>query len=156
MSNATPLFHDEITVGTTFTTGDYTVTEDEIISFASHFDPQPFHTDSAAARHTVFAGLAASGWHTAAMTMKLLVKHGIALAGGIVGAGCELAWPAPTRPGDVLHVESEIVEVLPAPPGRNRGAIRMRSETKNQHGVVLQIMVAKLVVQRRPHFQEPA
>lgn len=149
MSATIPLYHDDIVAGTTFATGEYVVTQDEIVSFASFYDPQPFHTDPVAAQDTVFAGLAASGWHTAAITMKLLVRYGVALAGGIVGAGCDVTWPAPTRPGDVLHVESEIVEVMPAAPGRKRGSIRMRSETKNQHGVVVQVMVAKLVVQRR-------
>ncbi|MFL6709403.1 MAG: MaoC family dehydratase [Massilia sp.] len=131
-----------------FSTGAYVLTENEIIGFASQYDPQPFHTDPDAARDTLFGGLAASGWQTAAVTMKLLVQYGVQLAGGIVGAGCELSWPAPTRPGDSLHVEGEVIEVLPAPAGRRRGTIRLRSETKNQDGAVVQIMVAKLVVQR--------
>lgn len=149
MLNTTPLYHEDISVGTKFTTGNYLLSEEEIVSFAKHYDPQPFHIDREAATDSLFAGLAASGWQTAAVTMKLLVTHGIALAGGIVGAGCDLSWPAPTRPGDTLHVDSEIVEVTLAASGRKRGVIRMRSETKNQHGVVVQIMVAKLVVQRR-------
>lgn len=154
MSKTTPLYHEELVVGTRFSTGEYAVTAEEIIRFAAFYDPQPFHIDAEAAAGTVFGGLAASGWHTAALTMKLLVEHGVALAGGIVGAGCELSWPAPTRPGDVLHVDSEIVEVVPAAPGRKRGAIRMRSETVNQDGVTVQIMVARLVVQRRDTQQE--
>ena len=81
--------------------------------------------------------------------MKLMVEHGLHLAGGMIGAGCELNWPAPTRPGDTLHVEGEVIEVAPAAPGRKRGMITMRSETRNQDGTVVQAMVAKLVVQRR-------
>jgi acyl dehydratase len=153
MLGQTPLYHEEITVGTTFSTGNYLLSQSDIIGFASQYDPQPFHTDLDAARDTVFGGLAASGWHTAAVTMKLLVEHGIALSGGIVGAGAEITWPAPTRPGDELHVNGEVVEVLPAPAGRKRGTIRLRSETVNQDGVVVQVMIAKLVVQRRDSTQ---
>jgi acyl dehydratase len=145
-----PLYHDNIEVGMTFTTGQYALTQEEIIGFASRYDPQPFHTDAEAARHTLFGGLAGSGWHTAALTMKLMVERGLELAGGIIGAGCELTWPVPTRPGDTLHVEGELIEVTPLAAGRKRGIITMRSETKNQDGVVVQTLVAKLVVQRRP------
>lgn len=126
------------------------MTQEEIIGFASRYDPQPFHTDAEAARHTLFGGLAGSGWHTAAITMKLMVERGLELAGGIIGAGCELTWPVPTRPGDTLHVEGEVIEVTPLAAGRKRGIITMRSATKNQDGVVVQTLVAKLVVQRRP------
>lgn len=153
MPSQEPLYHEDITVGMAFTTGTYLLGESEIVGFASQYDPQPFHTDAEAARDTVFGGLAASGWHTAAVTMKLLVQYGIALSGGIVGAGCEVSWPAPTRPGDTLHVNGEVVEVLPAPAGRKRGTIRLRSETVNQDGVVVQVMIAKLVVQRRDSTQ---
>jgi acyl dehydratase len=144
------LYHDDIEVGTTFTTGQYTLTQEEIIQFASRYDPQPFHTDPEAARHSLFGSLAGSGWHTAAITMKLMVECGLDLAGGMIGAGCELTWPAPTRPGDTLQVEGEVIEVTPLAPGRKRGIITMRSETRNQDGVVVQTLVAKLVVQRRP------
>lgn len=156
MPTTTPLYHEELVAGTRFTTGEYAVSAEEIVKFASFYDPQPFHVDAEAATGTLFGGLAASGWHAAALTMKLMVEHGVALAGGIVGAGCEISWPAPTRPGDVLHVDGEIVEVMPVAPGRKRGAIRMRSETVNQDGVVVQIMVAKLVVQRRDAMQASA
>jgi acyl dehydratase len=150
MSMNSPLFHDDIDVGTRFTTGQYKLTEDEIIDFARRYDPQPFHTDPEAAKATLFGGLAGSGWHTAAITMKLLVERGLELSGGIIGAGCELTWPVPTRPGDTLHVEGEVIEVTPPAAGRKRGFITMRCETRNLDGVVVQIMVAQLVVQRRP------
>jgi acyl dehydratase len=148
MPDSSTLYHEQLAPGMRFTTGTYVLGADEIMKFASQYDPQPFHTDPEAARATLFGGLAASGWQTAAVTMKLLVQYGLDLAGGIVGAGCELSWPAPTRPGDSLHVEGEVIEVLPAAAGRKRGTIRLRSETKNQDGVLVQLMVARLVVQR--------
>ncbi len=105
---------DDLSVGQRFTSGTLTVTADEIKGYAAKYDPQPFHLDDAAAQATLFGGLAASGWHTAAMTMRLLVDGGAPLAGGIIGAGGEIAWPRPTRPGDMLHVESEVVEITPS------------------------------------------
>ena len=104
--------------------------------------------DKQAAAHTLFSGLAASGWHTAALTMRLNVES-VPLAGGIVGAGGELTWLAPTRPGDVLHVESEIVEITPSRSRSDRGTIVLLSRTINQSGEVVQILKAKLVVPRR-------
>lgn len=145
-----PLYHEDIEVGTTFTTGQYLLTQEEIMGFAARYDPQPFHTDPQAARQTLFGGLAGSGWHTAAITMKLMVERGLELAGGMIGAGCELSWPVPTRPGDTLHVEGVVIEVAPLVPGRKRGLITIRSKTMNQDGVVVQNLVAKLVVPRRP------
>ena len=97
---------DDLHVGQRFTSASHTIDEAQIKAFASQFDPQPFHTDEEAAKGTFFKGLAASGWHTAAITMRLNVEGGLPLAGGIIGAGGEITWPAPTRPGDTLHVES--------------------------------------------------
>ena len=107
------LYFDDITVGLRFTTGSHRVDEAQIIDFARRFDPQPFHTDPEAAAGSVFAGLAASGWHTAAITMRLLVEDGAPLAGGIVGAGTEITWPRPTRPGDVLRVDVAVPSSFP-------------------------------------------
>ena len=101
-------------MGQKFTSGTYRMDEARIKSFAAEFDPQPFHLDDAAARHSVFRGLAASGWHTAAATMRLLVTSGLPFAGGLVGLGGEIAWARPTRPGDTLRVESEILEIVPS------------------------------------------
>ena len=109
------LYLEDIKPGDQYTTNEHSITEDEITTFAKNFDPQPFHTDPEAAKNTFFQGLAASGWHTAALTMRLLVESGLPIAGGIIGAGGELAWPRPTRPGDVLHVESTVLEVTPLP-----------------------------------------
>lgn len=148
MENRPVLYHDDIEVGLRFQTASYQLSQAEIQQFAAHYDPQPFHLDPELAKNTLFGGLAASGWQTAAITMKLMVEGGLQLAGGMVGAGCEINWPAPTRPGDTLQVEGEVVEVTPAP-GRKRGMVTVRCETRNQDGVVLQTLVAKMVVQKK-------
>ncbi len=144
------LYLEDLPVGKTFTSSSLEVETAEIIAFAGQYDPQPFHLDDAAARQTVFGGLAASGWHTAAMTMRLLVGDGAMVAGGIVGVGAEVAWPRPTRPGDVLTVFSEVTENTPSKSKPDRGMITLRSETRNQRGEVVQILIAKLVTPRRP------
>jgi acyl dehydratase len=144
-----PLFFDDLAVGDTFTTDTHTMTVDDIRRFAAEFDPQPFHLDHDAARQTMFGGLAASGWHTAAVTMRLLVTSGPKLANGIVGAGGGIEWKTPTRPGDVVHVDSEVVELIPSRSRPDRGLVVMRSKTINQRGEVLQILDAKLMVVRR-------
>jgi acyl dehydratase len=140
---------DDLHVGQRFTSGSHRLDEEQIKAFAIQFDPQPFHTDKQAAKQTFFKGLAASGWHTAAITMRLNVESGPPLAGGFVGAGGELSWPAPTRPGDVLHVESEVVEVTPSRSRPDRGTIVLLSRTMNQRGDVVQITKARLVVPRK-------
>lgn len=144
-----PLFLDDLQVGNTFVSGTHELTANDIKRFATVFDPQPFHLDDAAATHTIFAGLAASGWHTASVTMRLLVTGGPQLAGGIVGAGGEIEWKTPTRPGDVLHVESEVVELVPSKSKPDRGLVVLRSRTINQRGDVVQTLTAKLMVPRR-------
>lgn len=143
------LYLEDLSVGQRFVTGTLTVTEAEIKEFAGRYDPQPFHLDDDAARPTLFGGLAASGWHTAAMTMRLLVEGGAPLAWGIIGGGGEIAWPRPTRAGDVLQVEGEVVEITPSRSKPDRGMVLMRSETKNQSGEAVQISTMKLVVPRR-------
>ena len=122
----------------------------QIKAFAAQFDPQPFHLDEQAAATSLFAGLAASGWHTAAVTMRLLVQGGAPIAQGIIGAGAEIAWPRPTRPGDVLQVESEVLEIRPSRSRPDRGMVTLRSETRNQRGEVVQVLTARLVVPCRP------
>jgi len=143
------LYLDDLHVGQRFTSKPHTLDEAQIKEFAVQFDPQPFHTDEQAAERTFFNGLVASGWHTAAITMRLNVESGPPLAGGIVGAGGELSWPAPTRPGDVLHVESEVVEITPSRSRPDRGTIVLLSRTINQPGDVVQILKVRLVVPRR-------
>jgi acyl dehydratase len=144
------LYLEDFLVGQRFTTGTKRVEEAEIKAFAGEYDPQPFHLDDAAAKRTLFGGLAASGWHTAAMTMRLLVDGGPPFAGGIIGSGGELSWPRPTRPGDVLHVETEILEVTPSRSRPERGMVTVRNETRNQDGHIVQSFVVKIVVPRRP------
>ena len=144
------LYLDDLHVGQRFTSGTHRLDEAQIKAFAVQFDPQPFHTDKQAAERTFFKGLAASGWHTAAITMRLNVESGPPLADGFVGAGGELSWPAPTRPGDVLHVESEVVEVTSSRSRPDRGMLRVRSETRNQRGEVVQVLIAKLVAPKAP------
>jgi acyl dehydratase len=140
---------DDLQAGDRFVSGEHVLDEARILSFAQQFDPQPFHLDHEAAKATLFGGLAASGWHTAALTMRLLVGGGLPLAGGIIGAGGEISWPKPTRPGDVLHVETEVVSVTPSRSRPDRGMVVVRSETRNQQGDVLQQSVYKLVVPRK-------
>lgn len=144
-----PLYLDDIRVGDRFTSGEHPLDEAQIKAFATQFDPQPFHLDHDAAQATIFGGLAASGWHTASVTMKLMVTSGMRIAGGIVGAGSELQWPRPTRPGDVLHVEIEVLEVRPSASRPDRGMATVRSETKNQRGEVVQVLTSKMVIPRR-------
>jgi acyl dehydratase len=127
-----------------------TVESERIRSFAAEFDPQPFHLDDAAARKSIFRGLAASGWHTAAMTMRLLVESDLKPAGGIVGAGFdEFRWPAPVRAGDVLRVESEILEVRASKSRPDVGLVKVRTTTFNQDDVAVQVNVGNLLVPRR-------
>jgi len=143
------LYLDDLSVGQRFESGSHTLTSAEIKAFAAQFDPQPFHLDESAAADTLFKGLAASGWHTAAITMRLNVESGLPLAGGIIGAGGELSWPAPARPGDTLHVESEVVELRPSQSKPDRGVATVLSRTLNQRGEAVQILTARLIVFRR-------
>ena len=143
------LFLDDFEVGQRFVSGSHLIDEAQIKAFAKQFDPQPFHLDDDAAKQTIFGGLAASGWHTAALTMRLMVDGGAPIEGGLVGAGGEIGWPKPTRPGDVLHVESEVVAVTPSRSKPHQGMVTLRSETRNQHGDIVQVLTAKLVVPRR-------
>ena len=141
---------EDFTVGQTFGSGRLRVDKEQIKAFATEFDPQPFHLDEDAARNTIFRGLAASGWHTAALTMRLLVDSEIEPAGGIVGAGFdEFRWPRPVRPGDELHIESEVLEVRPSKSRSNQGLIKVRTTTLNQKDEAVQIQIANLIVPRR-------
>ena len=143
------LYLDDLHVGQRFVSGTHAIDADQIKAFAREFDPQPFHLDEDVAKDAFFGGLAASGWHVAAVTMKLLVTGGAPIAGGIVGAGGEIAWPKPTRPGYVLQVTSEVMEITPSRSRPNRGIATLKSETRNQKGDVVYVLTAKLVVPRR-------
>jgi acyl dehydratase len=147
-----PLHLEDLQPGQIYRSGGdpASVTPDGIKGFARQFDPQPFHLDEATAAGTFFKGLAASGWHTAAMTMKLLVDGGLPLAGGIIGAGVEeVRWPRPVRPGDRLRVESEVLEVRPSRSRPDQGLAKVRTTTLNQNGEPVQVMTSNLVVRRK-------
>ncbi|HLO62709.1 MAG TPA: MaoC family dehydratase [Azonexus sp.] len=138
---------EDFAVGQTFGSGRLRVDAEQIRRFAGEFDPQPFHLDAQAARQTIFGGLAASGWHTAALTMRLLVDSTFKPAGGIVGAGIEeLRWP---RPGDELRVDSEVLEVRESRSRPEQGMIKVRTTTRNQDGEAVQVFVGNLVVRRK-------
>ncbi len=141
---------EDFAAGQIFRSGTLRVTADEIKAFAAKFDPQPFHLDEDAARKSLFQGLAASGWHTAALTMQLLVGGELKPAGGIVGAGFEeFRWLKPVRPGDELRLESEIIEVRASKSRPEQGLIKVRTTTFNQNNEPVQVLVGTLVVPRR-------
>jgi acyl dehydratase len=144
------LYLEDLHVGQRFTSSTLVVSADEIKEFARQFDPQPFHLDEAEGERSLLGGFAASGWHTAALTMRLLVAAGAPITGGVVGAGVEIKWQRPVRPGDELHVESEVLEVMPSRSKSDRGIAVVRSETLNQRGEVVQILTSRLIVPRRP------
>jgi acyl dehydratase len=142
---------EDFAIGQTFCSGRQLIDKERIKTFGAEFDPQPFHVDEEAARGTIFGGLAASGWHTAAVTMRLLVDSDIKPVGGIVGAGFEeFRWTRPVRPGDELRVESEILEIRPSKSRTDQGLIKVRTTTLNQNDEAVQVTVGSLVVPRRP------
>jgi acyl dehydratase len=144
------LFLDDLRVGQKFVSGSYVMEEERMKSFAAEFDPQPFHLDESAAHNSIFRGLAASGWHTAAATMRLMVNSEWKIAGGLIGLGGEIAWPRPTRAGDTLRVHSEVMEIVPSRSKPNQGVVKMRNATLNQNGEEVQVFTARLLVSRRP------
>ncbi len=144
------LYLDDLTVGQRFTSATHTLDAPEMQRFAAEFDPQPFHLDTEAARDTLFGGLVASGWHTAATTMRLIVAGGLPIAGGIIGTGGELLWTRPVRPGDTLRVECEILAITPSQSKPDRGTVTVRCVTLNQDGEMVQSFTPKLVVPRQP------
>jgi len=150
MNREQGLYLEDLHVGQRFTSGTYRMDEERIKAFAAEFDPQPFHLDEAAAQATVFRGLSASGWHTAAVAMRLMVTGGLPLGNGIIGLGGELAWPKPTRPGDTLRVESEILEILPSRSKPNQAVVRVKSTMLNQDGEPVYMFAAKVLVFKRP------
>jgi acyl dehydratase len=151
----TERYLEDFEPGQTFGSGRIRIDADRIKSFAAEFDPQPFHVDETAATNSIFRGLAASGWHTAAITMRLLVESDLKVAGGIVGAGFdELRWPRPVRPGDELRVESEVLEVRVSKSRPDQGVIKVRTTTLNGNNEPVQVSVGNLIVRRRPASSE--
>jgi acyl dehydratase len=144
------LYLEDFVVGQKHVSGELRVDADAIKACAAQFDPQPFHLNEDAARGSFFGGLAASGWHTASLTMRLLVESGFRPAGGIIGTRAdEMKWPRPVRPGDVLHVESEVLEARPSSSRPGQGFVKIRSTTLNQNGEPVQVLVMNLMVQSR-------
>jgi len=142
------LYLEDLRVGQRFSSGTFRMDESRIKAFAAEFDPQPFHLDATAAQASVFRGLAASGWHTAAVAMRLLVD-GLPFAHGIIGVGGEIAWPRPTRPGDTLHVESEIIEIVPSRSKPNQAFVTVKNIMLNQSGEPVYVFTAKLLAFKR-------
>src|SRR5579862_4657972 len=141
---------EDFTAGQTFGSGRLRIDGERALAFAAEFDPQPFHLDEAAARRSIFGGLTASGWHTAAVTMRLLVQTELKPAGGFVGAGLdECRWPRPVRPGDELRVECEVIDVRPSKSRPEQGLIKLRTTTLNQDGEPVLVYVVNMVVPRR-------
>ena len=156
-SAAKPLYPEDLHVGQKFTSGTYRMDADRIKAFAAEFDPQPFHLDDAAARDSIFRGLAASGWHTAAVTMRLMVTGGLPFGDGLVGLGGEIAWPRPTRPGDTLRVESEILTIVPSRSKPDRAVVTVRNITLNQRGEEVQVLTTKILAyKRKAHMTTPS
>ena len=146
----TERYFEDLAVGQKFGSPTLRIDAAAIARFAAEFDPQPFHLDDEAARRTMFAGLAASGWHTAALTMRLCVASDFRPAGGILGIGGELNWLKPVRPGDQLRVECEVLETRPSHSRPRQGVVKIRVTTLNQHGEPVQIFTPTLFVDRRP------
>ncbi len=145
-----PLYFEDLAVGQKFRSATYVMDANRIKEFAAEFDPQFFHLDETAAAKSVFRGLAASGWHTAAVAMRLLTTSGLDFANGLLGLGGEISWPRPTRPGDILHLESEIVEIRPSRSKPRDGIVTLRSTMVNQNGQAVYVLTANLLVARRP------
>ncbi|HEX5419952.1 MAG TPA: MaoC family dehydratase [Gammaproteobacteria bacterium] len=144
------LYLDDLAAGQKFRTGSAAVTAEAIKAFAAEFDPQPFHLDENEARTSLFGRLAASGWHTGALSMRLLVQGEMRIAGGLIGLGGEVSWPRPTYAGDTLHLESEVLDVRVSNSKPDRGIVTVRNRTLNQHGEVVQLAVIKMLVPRAP------
>jgi acyl dehydratase len=145
------LYLEDLHVGQRFVSGSHRMEESRMKEFAAEFDPQPFHLDEAAADASVFQGLAASGWHTAAVAMRLLATGGMPIADGIIGLGGEIAWPKPTRPGDTVDLESEIIDITPSRSRPHLGIVTFRSTMRNQNREPVYVLTAKLLVPRRPN-----
>ena len=153
MSDPLPnlVFYDDLVVGRVYRSGKVMVTAEEIIAFASRYDPQVFHLDPVAAQKTVFGGLVASGWLTASLTMRLMVTGEFNFGSGVVGLGVEsLRWPEPVRPGDELGAEVEITSMRVSDTKPNFGVVQIRTTTRNQHGAIVQVLASIVLVRRRP------
>ncbi len=145
---STPMYLEDLALGQRFTSRTHLLDAAQIVAYAREFDPQPFHLDDAAAKATFFEGLAASGWLVASITMRLVVES-VPIAGGIIGGGGEIQWPTPTRPGDILRTESEVIEIKPSRSRPERGSAVLRITTMNQDNQQRQIVTPRIIVPRR-------
>ena len=151
MTRTKALYLEDLHVGQRFGSATKLVEETETTAFARAFDPQPFHLDRDAAATSIFAQLAASGWHTGAMTMRLLIDSEFRIAGGIVGTGFdEFRWTRPVYPADALHLETEVVEIRPSKSNPDQGLVKVRITTLNQRMEPVQVLLANLIVPCRP------
>jgi acyl dehydratase len=149
--NASKLYLEDFAAGQIFRSASLRVDAAEIKGFAAQYDPQPFHLDDTAAQATLFGGLVASGWHTAALTIKLIVQSELKIAGGLVGSGLdEFQWYRPVRPGDTLQVEFEVIAVQQSISRANQGIVRLKIATLNQNSSPVLTLIANLIVPRRP------
>lgn len=145
------LYFEDLAVGRVYATASVDVTAEEVIAFAHRYDPQPFHTDAAAAEKSVFRGLVASGWMTAALTMRLMVTGQFGFGSGAIGLGVEtLQWPRPVRPGDTLGGSVEVLAARESKSQPEHGIVKLRTTTTNQHGETVQVLVSNVLVPRRP------
>lgn len=151
-SSSAPIYFEDMTVGRHFNTGSVTLVEAEMIRFAEEYDPQPMHTGAGAERDPLFGGIIGSGWHTAALTMKLVVGGELRSdARGRIGLGIELLrWPTPARAGDILTAVTEILDARASTSRPDRGIVKLRTLTYNQRREVMQELVANVLVPRRP------
>jgi len=141
---------DDLKLGMRFRSGETTISREDIKRFAAEFDPQPFHLDEVAAENTIFKGLAASGWHTAAVAMNLAVQVRPFGPHPLLGAGVDdLRWMKPVRPGDTLHVEGEVVELVPSRT-KPQGVVRIKWTAYNQDGEAVYTFNPIGIVPRRP------
>src|ERR1700730_16381941 len=155
MTQLSERYLEDFAVGNTFGSGRLRIDGERALAFAAEFDPQPFHLDEAAARGSILGGLTASGWHTAAVTMRLMVETQLKPAGGIIGAGLdEFRWPRPVRPGDELRTECEVIEVRPSKSRPEQGLIKLRTTTLSQDGAAVLVHVLNLVVLRRKDIRQ--
>ena len=143
------LYLDDLSPGMRFTAGPITLTEEAIIAFAREFDPQSFHTDPEAAATSFFRGHVASGWQTAAVSMRMLVDAVMPFGGGLIGLGVEISWPRPVRPGDALSVVMEIIDITPSSSKPGRAVATLKTTTTNQNGEIVQVMTSKQIVFKR-------
>ena len=144
------LYLEDIKLGDCFMSREYEMTLEEIKQFAHAYDPQIFHTNEDQAKaHPIFQGIAASGWHTSAVTMRLWTEC-FPIADGLIGLEGSMRWPKPTRPGDILHVEVELTDIIPSKSKPDRGIVVYSTQALNQHGDVLLNSSTKILVFRKP------